>query len=131
MLLKEAVLIKPVLESLCKKRLNNFKISRALSKLLIKVSEETEFYSKEYSKLLDEYAKKDENGKFVLAGKSKIELKNAAAKELFEKESNTMSETDIGTFDLITIKEKDFIDPNDFPTAQEMVVLECVINWDE
>lgn len=131
MILKEILPLNEPLKNLCGKRLANFKTARALSKILKKVEDEVTFYSTEYKKLLDEYAKKDEQGNLILHKGNTFELKNPEARQKFEQESKDLLETDVGAIDLVKIDERDFTNVNDFPTAQEMNILETVIEWDD
>lgn len=131
MLLKNILVLGEPLKNLCSKRLTNFKTSRSLSKILKKVDEETTFYSQEYKKLLDNYAKKDDKGNFIPHGNNSLELKDANSKQKFEDELKELLETDVGTIEIVRVKEKDFADQNDFPTAQEMIVLESIIHWED
>lgn len=131
MLLKEVLQFYEPLKLLCTKRLRNFKTARALSRVFKKVEEESTFYSKEYKKLLDTYAKKDEKGNFIQHGSSSLELRDASLKPQFETELSDLLETSVESFEKITINESDFVDKNDFPTAQDMISLEGIIDWDD
>jgi len=131
MLLKDVLSVNEALKKLCEKRLKNFKTSRSLSKLLKKVDDETGFYSQEYKKLLDIYAKKDPQGNLIMRGKSSFELKDPDSKVKYEQEFKDLLETDVGQFEPVSVNESDFVDTNDLPTAQEMNLLEIVINWDD
>lgn len=130
MLLKEVLKFYEPLKILCAKRLKNFKISRDLSKVLKKLEEESTFYSIEYKKLLDNYAKKDEKGNFVPHGNNSLEMKDTVSKQKFEEELKKLLETNVGEFKRISISEADFTEPNDFPTPQDMTALESIIDWD-
>lgn len=129
MLLKDLLPINEPLKKLCGKRLKNFKVSRELAILLKKIESETEIYSSEYKKIIDEYAKHDENGKIVTRDNNSFELKDPELGEKYMNEYRALLNTDVGFIEPIIISDKDFVNSNDYPTAQEMNQLDCVINW--
>lgn len=130
MLLKDVLALNEPLKNLCSKRLTSFKTARLLSKTLKKVEEEIEIYSKEQRKLLDTYAKKDEKGNFVPHPNGGISLIDAEAKTKYEEALKKLLETDIGLVATIKVSETEFTNASDFPTPQEMVALEPIVDWD-
>ena len=132
MLLKDTVNLKEPLKTLCEKKLSNFNTARKLSILLSRVDEDVKFYISEYNKIINTYAKKDSNGKYVLTNNTNqsIELKDEESKQRCEYEISQLMNTEI-TYDgnVICISESDFSSKNDFPTAQEMMTLAQVIQW--
>lgn len=130
MLLKDMLALNEPLKNLCSKRLSSFRTARLLSKTLKKVEEEIEIYSKEQRKLLDTYAKKDEKGNFIPHPNGGISLIDAEAKVKYEEALKKLLETDVGMIATIKVSESEFTNPADFPTPQEMVALEPLIDWD-
>ena len=58
-----------------------------------------------------------------------FELKDPELAEKYMNEYRALLNTDVGFIEPIIISDKDFVNSNDYPTAQEMNQLDCVINW--
>lgn len=119
------------LKRLSEKRLASYKKMRELVKLRKTVEQEVEFYATEEAKCVDAYAEKDSKGNPLFLEDGRLRLKDADAKVAFEKEISALRETDIDGVTPITISETDFLDALDFPTTNEMIALECIINFED
>lgn len=130
MLLKDLLALREPLKNLCSKHLISFKTARLLSKAFKKVEEEAEVYSKEQLKLFDIYVKKDAKGNYVQGTQGGLELKEPSDKQKYEEDLKKILESDIGEIAIIKISETEFTNPSDFPTPQDMIMLEKIIDWD-
>jgi len=119
------------LKRLSEKRLASYKKMRELVKLRKAVEQEVEFYATEEAKCVDAYAEKGSKGNPLFLEDGRLRLKDADAKVAFEKEISALRETDIDGITPITLSETDFLDALDFPTTNEMIALECIINFED
>ena len=119
------------LKRLSEKRLASYKKMRELVKLRKAVEQEVSFYATEEKKAVDVYAEIDSNGSPIFLPDGRLRLKDANAKIAFEKEIEALLDTDIDDITPISLSEGDFLCPTDLPTTNEMIALECIINFEE
>lgn len=118
------------LNVLVSKRFTNFKTVRSLVALTKKVEEECDFYLKEEKKLVDEYAVKDKDGNPIV-NEGRISLPDLETKEKFEAEIAKLRDLEIDSIEKVTLLDKDFKSTDDIPTPQEVLLLECIIDFKE
>ena len=131
MKLKQIIEATEPLKRLSEKRLASYKKMRELVKLRKSVEQELEFYKAEESKCIDVYAEKDSNGNPVFLDDGRIQLKDLTAKIAFEKEIDTLRNTDIDGIEPVSVTEDDFLSPGDYPTINEMLSLEGIVNFED
>lgn len=119
------------LKRLSEKRLASYKKMRDLVKLRKAVEQEVSFYAAEEKKAVDVYAEIDSNGAPIFLPDGRLRLKDNEAKIAFEREIEALLDTDIEDISPISLSEADFLSTNDLPTTNEMIALECVINFEE
>ena len=131
MKLKQIIDATEPLKRLSEKRLASYKKMRELVKLRKSVEQELEFYKAEESKCIDVYAEKDTNGSPIFLDDGRIQLKDLTAKIAFEKEIDTLRNTDIDGIEPVSVTEEDFLSPGDYPTINEMLSLEGIVNFED
>ena len=109
----------------------SYKILRELVKLKKRVEEEYEFYSAQEQKAVDAYAEKTETGQLVFIDGGRLKLKDVKSKNAFDAEITKLNETEIDDIPVVTIREGDFRTAADFPTANDMLLLSEIIDFEE
>ena len=131
MKLKTVINSKPALEHLTQKRFKDYKKLRELVKLRKSVEAEFDFYVEQEKKAVDTYAEKGKDGTPVFLEDGRIKLVDPAAKAAFESELLRLQDTDIEDIRSVTLKESDFLSAEDLPTPNDMLALECIINFED
>lgn len=131
MKLKTVINSKPALEHLTQKRFKDYKKLRELVKLRKSVEAEFDFYVEQEKKAVDTYAEKGKDGTPVFLEDGRIKLVDPAAKAAFESELLRLQDTDIEDIRSVTLKESDFLSAEDLPTPNDMLTLECIINFED
>lgn len=131
MKLKTVINSKPALEHLTQKRFKDYKKLRELVKLRKSVEAEFDFYVEQEKKAVDTYAEKGKDGTPVFLEDGRIKLVDPAAKAAFESELFRLQDTDIEDIQSVTLKESDFLSAEDLPTPNDMLTLECIINFED
>ncbi len=131
MKLKTVINSKPALEHLTQKRFKDYKKLRELVKLRKSVEAEFDFYVEHEKKAVDTYAEKGKDGTPVFLEDGRIKLVDPAAKAAFESELLRLQDTDIEDIRSVTLKESDFLSAEDLPTPNDMLTLECIINFED
>ena len=131
MKLKTIVATKPALARLTEKRFSDYKKLREIVKLRKSVESEFDFYVEQEKKAVEAYAEKKKDGTPVFLEDGRIKLKDPKAKDAFEAEIIRLQETDIDGITPITLSEKDFLTPDDLPTASDMLALEGIIEFED
>lgn len=131
MKLKTVINSKPALEHLTQKRFKDYKKLRELVKLRKSVEAEFDFYVEQEKKAVDTYAEKGKDGTPVFLEDGRIKLVDPAAKAAFESELLRLQDTDIEDIQSVTLKESDFLSAEDLPTPNDMLTLECIINFED
>ena len=116
---------------LTEKRFNNYKVLRQLVKARKAVESEVEFYAQEERKAVMQYAEKDEKGNPVILADGRIKLVDVDAKIAFDTEIAKLNETEVDGIDRIVIRENDFASSADYPTPNDMALLDCIIAFEE
>lgn len=114
-------------ERLTQKRYNSFSVARKLAALRKRVDEETEFFNAEQSKALKEHAE-FENDRLVTEGGG-IKMKSAADLKEYESEMQRLLDTEIDGIEPVAISEADFRSPEDYPTPEDMLALDCLVGF--
>ena len=131
MKLKTIVATKPALARLTEKRFSDYKILREIVKLRKSVESEFDFYVEQEKKAVEAYAEKKKDGTPVFLEDGRIKLKDPKAKDAFEAEIIRLQETEIDGITPITLSERDFLTPDDLPTASDMLALEGIIEFED
>lgn len=131
MKLKTIVATKPALARLTEKRFSDYKKLREIVKLRKSVESEFDFYVEQEKKAVEAYAEKKKDGTPVFLEDGRIKLKDPKAKDAFEAEIIRLQETEIDGITPITLSEKDFLTPDDLPTASDMLALEGIIEFED
>jgi hypothetical protein len=107
----------------------SFKLSRNLMIQKKKIDNELSIYLELEKKLIDKYAKKDDNGQPIVGEDGIIEFDSEDNKAEFIREIIELKNTTIDNFEKVTIYEDNFRNTNDIPSPNEMLALEEVIDW--
>ena len=131
MKLKTIIATKSALDHLTEKRFSDYKKLREIVKLRKSVETEFDFYVEQEKKAVDAYAEKKKDGTPVFLEDGRIKLRDPKAKDAFEKEITRLQETDIDGISPVVLSERDFLTPDDLPTASDMLALEGVIDFED
>ena len=131
MKLKTIVATKPALARLTEKRFSDYKKLREIVKLRKSVESEFDFYVEQEKKAVETYAEKKKDGTPVFLEDGRIKLKDPKSKDAFEAEIIRLQETEIDGITPITLSERDFLTPDDLPTASDMLALEGIIEFED
>ena len=131
MKLKTIVATKPALARLTEKRFGDYKKLREIVKLRKSVETEFDFYVEQEKKAVEAYAEKKKDGTPVFLEDGRIKLKDPKSKDAFEAEIIRLQETEIDGITPITLSERDFLTPDDLPTASDMLALEGIIEFED
>ena len=131
MKLKTIVATKPALARLTEKRFSDYKKLREIVKLRKSVESEFDFYVEQEKKAVEAYAEKKKDGTPVFLEDGRIKLKDPKAKDAFEAEIIRLQGTEIDGITPITLSERDFLTPDDLPTASDMLALEGIIEFED
>ncbi len=107
-----------------------FKLSRNLMLLKKKIDSELAIYIELEKKVIDRYAKKDENGNAVISADGIVEFDNDENKDAYIKEVTELKNTPLEGFEKVSIFGDNFKDKKDIPAPSDMLVLEELINWE-
>lgn len=116
-------------ERLTQKRFNSFSAARKLAALRKRVDEETEFFNAEQRKALEEHAEY-ENDRLVTEGGG-IKMKSHEDLTAYESEMQTLMDTEIDGIEPVAIFEADFRSPEDYPTPEDMLALDGLVEFAE
>lgn len=116
-------------ERLTQKRFNSFSLARKLAIMRKRVDEEAGFFYAEQNKALKEHAE-FENGRPVTEGGG-IKMKSTDDLAAYESEMQRLFDTEIDGIEPVTISEADFRSPEDYPTPEDMLVLEGLVDFKE
>lgn len=116
---------------LTEKRFNNYKVLRQLVKARKAVESEVEFYAQEERKAVMQYAEKDEKGNPVILTDGRLKLIDAEAKVAFDETIAKLNDTEVDDIERIVIRENDFASSADYPTPNDMALLDCIIAFEE
>lgn len=119
------------LKRLTEKRFNNYKVLRQLVKLRKAVENEVEFYAEAERKAVTRYAEKDDKGNPVILTDGRLKLVDAEAKVAFDETIAKLNDTEVDGIERIVIRENDFASSADYPTPNDMTLLESVIAFEE
>ena len=131
MKLKTIVATKPALARLTEKRFSDYKKLREIVRLRKAVETEFDFYVEQEKKAVEAYAEKKKDGTPVFLEDGRIKLKDPKSKDAFEAEIIRLQETEIDGITPITLSERDFLTPDDLPTASDMLALEGIIEFED
>ena len=131
MKLKTIVATKPALARLTERRFSDYKKLREIVKLRKSVESEFDFYVEQEKKAVEASAEKKKDGTPVFLEDGRIKLKDPKSKDAFEAEIIRLQETDIDGITPITLSERDFLTPDDLPTASDMLALEGIIEFED
>lgn len=129
MKLIELLNARSALKSLTEKNFANYKILRDLTRLRKSVDAEVEFYTEQERKAVLQYADKDEKGQPVILDNGRIKLKDIESKQAFDEELSKLRTLEVDGITKVVVEESDFRSSNDYPTPDEMIALECVIDF--
>ena len=119
----------PLYNKLLQTNFTSFKLSRNLMIQKKKIDNELSIYLELEKKLIDKYAKKDDNGQPIVGEDGIIEFDSEDNKAEFIREIIELKNTTIDNFEKVTIYEDNFRNANDIPSPNEMLALEEVIDW--
>ena len=131
MKLKTIVATKPALARLTEKRFSDYKKLREIVKLRKSVESEFDFYVEQEKKAVEAYAEKKKDGTPVFLEDGRIKLKDPKSKDAFEAEIIRLQGTDIDGITPLSLSERDFLTPDDLPTASDMLALEGIIEFED
>ena len=119
----------PLYNKLLQTNFTSFKLSRNLMIQKKKIDNELSIYLELEKKLIDKYAKKDDNGQPIVGEDGIIEFDSEDNKAEYIREIIELKNTTIDNFEKVTIYEDNFRNANDIPSPNEMLALEEVIDW--
>ena len=119
----------PLYNKLLQTNFTSFKLSRNLMIQKKKIDNELSIYLELEKKLIDKYAKKDDNGQPIVCEDGIIEFDSEDNKAEYIREIIELKNTTIDNFEKVTIYEDNFRNANDIPSPNEMLALEEVIDW--
>ena len=119
----------PLYNKLLQTNFTSFKLSRNLMIQKKKIDNELSIYLELEKKLIDKYAKKDDNGQPIVGEDGIIEFDSEDNKAEFIREIIELKNTTIDNFEKVTIYEDNFRNAYDIPSPNEMLALEEVIDW--
>ena len=90
-----------------------------------------EFYAQEERKAVMQYAEKDEKGNPVILTDGRLKLVDAEAKVAFDETIAKLNDTEVDGIERIVIRENDFASSADYPTPNDMALLDCIIAFEE
>lgn len=111
-------------------RLRNFSATRKLAALKKRVDEESDFFEQEQNKAIMEYAEFSD-GKPVFTEDKCIRLKDEASKAAFEGEMHRLLDIEVDDVEPVILSESDFRNDSDYPTPEEMLALEGLVEFKE
>lgn len=111
-------------------RFKNFTVSRNLCALRKRVDEEAQFLQTEQQKAINAYAEL-KDGKPVFTDGGNVQLKSPADKEAFEAEMKRLLELEISDISPVVIAETDFRSPEDYPSPDDMMALDGIVEFME
>lgn len=129
MKLIELLNARSALKCLTEKNFTNYKVLRDLAKIRKAVDAEVEFYTEQERKAVLQYADKDEKGQPVILDNGRIKLKDIESKQAFDEELSKLRTLEVDGITKVVVEESDFRSSNDYPTPDEMIALECVIDF--
>jgi len=118
------------LKNLTEKNFTNYKVLRELAKLRKAVNVEVEFYTEQERKAVLQYADKDEKGQPIFIDNGRLKLRDIESKSAFDEELSKLRNLEIDSIEKVEVKESDFRSTADFPTSDEMLTLECIVNFE-
>ena len=119
------------LRNLSEVRFTSFKKAREIALLRKKVEEEADFYSKEETKIVEQYAVRNEKGEVDFLDGGRIKLKTKEDKEAFEKAIAELRSLEIEGIKKVVLCDADFAEAKRAPTPNELLALEAVIDFKE
>lgn len=119
----------PLYNKLLQTNFTSFKPPRNLMIQKKKIDNELSIYLELEKKLIDKYAKKDDNGQPIVGEDGIIEFDSEDNKAEYIREIIELKNTTIDNFEKVTIYEDNFRNANDIPSPNEMLALEEVIDW--
>ena len=119
----------PLYNKLLQTNFTSFKLARNLLIQKKKIDNELSIYLELEKKLIDKYAKKDDNGQPIVGEDGIIEFDSEDNKAEYIREIIELKNTTIDNFEKVTIFEDNFRNANDIPSPNEMLALEEVIDW--
>ena len=131
MKLNDILVANEPLKRLSEKRFSSYKKMRELAKLRKAVDQELDFYAAEEMKAVNTYAEVGEDGSPIFLSDGRLRLKDAEAKEAFEREIANLRETEIDGITPVTLCEGDFRGADDIPTVDDMIALEGIIVFED
>lgn len=111
-------------------RFKNFALARSLCALRKKIDEEAEFLQEEQQKLVNAYAE-FKDGQPVLIDDQHIKLKDTNAKKAFDAEMQRLYEAEITDIVAVKITESDFRSAEEYPTPDDMMALDGLVEFVE
>lgn len=111
-------------------RFKNFTVSRNLCAMRKRVDEEAQFLQTEQQKAIMAYAAL-KDGKPVFTDRGNIQLKSPADKEAFDAEMQRLFELEISDISPVAITETDFRSSEDYPTPDDMMALDGLVEFME
>lgn len=126
----EIVHVLTIFKELTNKHFNNFTISYKIAKALKSLEEQTDFYTNEEKKLVDEYAVRDKKtGQIVVLDGNRIKFEDDKKAIEFNKKLIELQKTEVDIFDTITIRQSDFKNNELDLTPNDILQLEGFINF--
>lgn len=114
------------------------KVSAAIARNLVKLEKEFELYNKQRLDIANRYAKKDEEGEFILTAvgdKSAYTFNDTKDEVAFRTEAKDLDETeidvDIMKFDAAEMERCEMVERYDFITPVQEAALGWMINYGE
>lgn len=115
---------------LTEKHFNSYKVARGLVLLRQAIEAELKVFLELEQNSIKELSAKDEKGKPIFLADGRLQLRDEEAKELFEKRMIDARETEVDSIKPITLREEDFASPEDFPTPNDMLLLEPLVTFE-
>lgn len=120
---------KGAIQSLAEKRFTSFRKVRELVDLKKAVDAEIEFYVGEERKIVEAYAKKDDEGEPIILEGGRIQLDSIEKKNAFEKEVSELRNLEVDRIKPISLRTGDFRNEEDIPTPAEVLALDGIIDF--
>lgn len=126
----EILKVSKVFKNLTTKRFNNFSVSYKIAQAAKSLDEQSKFYTEEESKIVEQYAVKDEKtGQVKIIDGNRISFKDQDDAMNFNKEIIKLQQTEVDIFEPIDIHMSDFRSGDMDLTPSDILDLDGFVNF--
>ncbi len=121
--------VSSLFQKLVSKHYTNFAVSYKIARAAKELDENRTFYMAEEKKLVEKYAKRDENGQIIIEDGNRVRFETPEDGNAFQEEILKLQQTEIDIFDKIIINFKDFKSGDMDLTPMDIVGLEEFVEF--